>query len=563
VIGGHWGLIPKVAALALDNQIEAYNLPQGIISHLYRDIAAGKPGTISQVGLNTFVDPRLEGGKINAATTDDIVTLMDLAGEEYLFYRAHKINVALLRGTTADEAGNVTMEREALTLDNLAMAMAARNCGGLTIVQVERMAAAGSLNPRAVKIPAALVDAVVLARPENHMQTYATAYSPAFAAEIREPQGATKPMPLTIRKVIARRCALELPVNGVVNLGIGMPEGIGAVADEENFLQHVTLTAEPGVVGGRPAGGLDFGAAVNTDAIIDQNQQFDFYDGGGLDMACLGMAETDRAGNVNVSRFGNRLAGCGGFINISQNAKKVVFAGTFMAGKPEFAFDGTGLQILREGDTSKFVEGVGQVTFAAQRALKNRVEVLYVTERAVFRLGEDGIELAEVAPGLDLERDVLRHMKFAITADGVEPMRPEIFAEKPMGLGDLLIDLPLDARVALDREAGILFLNFEAMRVRNHMDVQNIRDIVETRIRGFSGRVDVIVNYDRFYLDPDIENDYQQMVRSLEDRYYRRVLRYSTGAFLRIKLGQTFRESSSPYIFENAREAEAFLRNNS
>jgi propionate CoA-transferase len=293
VIGGHWGLIPKVAALALAGRIEGWNLPQGVISHLYRDIAAGKPGTLTRVGLGTFVDPRLEGGRINAISTDEMVRVMEVDGAECLFYPTFPIDVALLRGTTADENGNVTMEHEALILDNLAQAMAAKNSGGVVLVQVERIARAGSLDPRAVVLPAALVDAVAVARPENHLQTYATAYSPAFASRIRAPDGALPRMGLDIRKVIARRCAFELPVNGVVNLGIGMPEGVAAVAGEEGLLDHLTLTAEPGVIGGQPASGLDFGAAVNTDAIIAQNQQFDFYDGGGLDMACLGMAEAD------------------------------------------------------------------------------------------------------------------------------------------------------------------------------------------------------------------------------------------------------------------------------
>ena len=423
VIGGHWGLVPKLQQLAVHNRIEAWNLPQGVISHLFRDIAAGRPGHLSRVGLGTFVDPRLGGGRINARTTTERVRLLPIGGEDFLFYPAFPVHVALIRATTADADGNLTMEREALTLESLAVAMAAHNSGGIVIAQVERLAAAHTLHPHSVKVPGVLVDCIVVAeKPEYHQQTFAEPYSAAFAGDVRVPETGIAPMAMGPRKVIARRAALELQPGNVVNLGIGMPEAVAAVAAEEHVADLITMTAEPGVIGGIPAGGLNFGAALNAHAIVDQPYQFDFYDGGGLDIAFLGMAQVDAEGNVNVSKFGSRLAGAGGFINISQNARRLVFVGSFMA-----------------AGVDKFLAVVEHRTFSGREAWRRGQSVLYVTERAVFGLHGDGLELLEIAPGLDLERDVLAHMAFRpVVARSVRVMDASLFVPAPMGLRDRL-----------------------------------------------------------------------------------------------------------------------------
>jgi propionate CoA-transferase len=436
VIGGHWGLAPKLQQLALENQIEAYNLPQGVISQLFRDIAAHRPGLITQVGLGTFVDPRQGGGRVNACSQRSWVEVLHINGAEFLFYKAFPIHACLLRGTTADEHGNISMEREALTLDSLAIAMATHNSGGTVIVQVERLAKAGSLPSRQVHIPGILVDYVVLVdTPEHHMQTFAEPYSAVFSGELIAPPVACQVTPMNARKIIARRAALELRAHDIVNLGVGIPECIAAIAAEENVVDLMTLTAEPGVVGGLPASGLNFGAATNAEAILDQPYQFDFYDGGGLDIAFLGLAQVDPKGNVDVSRFSEHLAGAGGFINISQNTQRLVFMGTFCAGHLEAHVLDAKLSITCEADTKKFVNAVEQITFNGMDGVSRHQSVLYVTERCVFRLTEAGLELIEIAPGINLEIDILARMGFRPSlSPHLTLMDARIFCDVPMSL---------------------------------------------------------------------------------------------------------------------------------
>ncbi|MBU2648655.1 acyl CoA:acetate/3-ketoacid CoA transferase [bacterium] len=437
-IGSHFGPIPKMRELIDSNQIEAHNWPQGVISHLYRAIAAKRPGMITPVGLHTFVDPRYEGGRMTTITKESLIEVITLKGKEYLFYPSFPINCALIRGTTADENGNITTEHEAIHLDHLAMAQAAHNSGGIVIVQVKYLTKTGTMNPNLVRIPGILVDYVVVADPKDHWMTYAEEYNPAYTGETHEPDHAFTPDPLDVRKVVSRRAFMELLKleRPVVNLGVGMPTGVGSVAREEGKTDF-TFTVEAGPIGGTPAHvGLSFGAAVNPEAIIDQAAQFDFYDGGGLDITFLGMAELDGQGNVNASRIhgkGARRPGVGGFINISQATKRVIFTGTYTAGGLEIATGDGRLRIVKEGRSKKVVSKLLQMTFNGPYVAAKGAEILYVTERAVFTIRDNKLTLIEIAPGIDLQQDVLDQAETAIVvAPDLKTMDARIFFDKPM-----------------------------------------------------------------------------------------------------------------------------------
>jgi len=432
---------PAIQKMAQEDTIEAYTLPQGALSQLTREMAAGRPGLISHVGLHTFVDPRQSGGRQSHSAKDDLVEVVELDGKEWLFYKPFNVDIAFLRGTTADEDGNITMEREAIFGEMLSMAQATHNVGGVVIVQVARLAQKGGLAPKDIKIPGMLVDLVVV--DPDQMQSYTTQYSPAFAGELRVPLDEIPPLPFDPRKIIARRAAMELFPQAICNLGAGVSTGIANVAAEEGFLDQIVLTNEQGLIGGAPASGVDAGAAMNYDSIVDQPYQFDFYDGGGLDLAFLSFAQVDAEGSVNVSRFGDKVIGIGGFQNIAQNAKKVIFSGTFTAGGLKIAWPDGQTQILQEGRFPKFISELQQISYNGRYAAELGQEVLFLTERAVFQRGEDGLVLIEIAPGINLQRDILAHMEFKsqISPD-LKEMDARIFSPEKMGYAHDLQNKP-------------------------------------------------------------------------------------------------------------------------
>jgi acyl CoA:acetate/3-ketoacid CoA transferase len=433
IIAGNWGMAPRMSELVLEEAFEAYNFPQGVMSQLFREIAGGRPGLVTHVGIGTFCDPRVEGGKLNNSATEALVQVVELADREWLFYPSLPVDVCFIRGTTADENGNITLEQEAARLDSLSIAQATRNSGGLVIAQVKQVAAAGTLNPRDVVVPGICVDVVVVHPEQRQLVTHD--FNPAFSGGLKAALSTITPMPFNERKIVARRAVGEIRDGDVVNLGVGIADGVATVAAEEGWAESFTLTVEQGLVGGIPERGVIFGVATNPTAILDQAAQFDFYDGGGLDIAFLGFAQVDVAGNVNVSKFGKRVVGTGGFINISQNAKTVVFCGTFTAGGLIATPTSGSLAIEREGDSRKFVAQVDQITFSAKEACKRGQRILYVTERCVLELGSDGLVLVEIAPGIDVQTQVMDLIDGQVSVSpNLRDMASGIFRDEPLGM---------------------------------------------------------------------------------------------------------------------------------
>lgn len=444
IIGSHWGLQPKWMDMITNNKVEAFCLPQGQMAQLYRSMAGGLPGKLSKVGLGTFVDPRVEGGKMNDITEelDDISQIIEINNEEYMFYEQIPINVCIVRGTTADELGNITMEDEAMKLEALPAVLATKRYGGKVIVQVKRTVEKGNLHPKDVVIPGVFVDSIVVSdNPfEDHRQTSSWYFDPSYSGDQRAPLKTIAPLDLNIRKFIGRRATCELERGDVVNLGTGIPNDVvGSIANEEDISEDIMITVESGIYGGVQAGGIDFGIGKNIYAMITHDQQMDYYNGAGVDITFMGAGELDSEGNVNATKMGKLCTGSGGFIDITQNAKKVVFCATFSTGGTKVNLENNEVKVEAEGSIKKMVSKVSQISFNGKNAREKGQEVYFVTERAVFRLVKEGVKLIEIAPGIDLEKDVLEMMEFKpIIEEDLKVMDAKLFSNGAYGLKEMI-----------------------------------------------------------------------------------------------------------------------------
>lgn len=444
IIGGHWGLCPKMMELISANKVEAYNLPQGQMANMFHSMALREPGKISKVGLGTFIDPRIEGGKMNDRTKplEDIVDVVEIDGEEYLRYREIPIDTLLIRGTYADENGNISTQEEAMVLELLPAVMATKRFGGQVICQVKKVVKARTISPKEVVVPGVLVDAVVVCEEpeENHRQTSSWYYDPAYSGQAWAPESKTEPIPLNVRKVIGRRAMMELEPDVVINVGTGIPNDvIGAIIAEENISDDVTITVESGIYGGVPAGGIDFGISRNAQALIPHDRQFEYYNGAGIDFTFMGAGEMDQEGNVNATRMGDKAPGAGGFIDITARAKNVIFCSTFTGKGLKVEFDENGLRIVEEGKIRKMVKAVQQISYNGKIAGDTGQNMVYVTERAVFKLTPEGPMLVEIAKGVDIQKDILDQMDFEpLIAKDLKYTDTRIYLETWGGLKEII-----------------------------------------------------------------------------------------------------------------------------
>jgi propionate CoA-transferase len=555
-IGSHYGQVPALADLALNEKVEAWTLPLGSISRMIRAQSTHSPGHITSVGIGTYVDPDMFGGAANeAAVKSDLhkqlVSRLSIDGHDHLLYKALPINVAIIRGTTADTQGNISVEHESLLCDQMILAAAARNSGGVVIAQVKRIAASGSLPLRSVVIPGPLVDCIVVVDPEDHDALHPMSYvennNPVYTGEIWTPQDAFKKMPLDIRKIIARRAFFNLKPNTVVNLGIGLPEGVAAVAAEEGMLDFVTLTTEPGVFGGLPASSHSFGPASNALALIEMNKMFDFYDGGGLNMCFLGAAQISKNGDVNVSRMSkDHLTGPGGFIDITQSTQNICFVSPMTTKGLEVSCPGDGkLKIEQEGRVKKFVPDVYEKTFSGDEAVRRGQTVYYVTERAVFRrtVDHEELELIEMAPGVDLQKDILDQMEFTpAISPNLKHMDGRIFNDEKMNVRSEIFGSLKDRCVYHGDHQHAMYIDLFGITIDNEADIKwlitGLRNIMHPLVEE-KGPLEIIVNYEGFDVHKGLEGQFSEAVRTqLEEPYYKSVVRFAGKAFKRASLGE-------------------------
>ncbi|MDO4556956.1 MAG: CoA-transferase [Lachnospiraceae bacterium] len=446
IIGGHWGLSPKMMELISGNKVEAYNLPQGQMANMFHSMALREPGKLSKIGLGTYIDPRIEGGKMNERTKplEDIVDIVTIDGEEYIRYLPVPIDTLIIRGTYSDEVGNISTEQEAMVLEILPAVMATKRFGGKVICQVKQVVKKGSIDPKRVVVPGIMVDAVVVCdNPfEDHKQTHSWYYNPAYSGQAMGQESNAELVPFSVRKAIGRRTAMLLEKDAVINVGTGIPNDVmGSIIAEENIGDDVMITVESGIYGGIPAGGVDFGISMNPQALIPHDRQFEFYNGAGIDFTFMGAGEMDQYGNVNATRMGPKAAGAGGFIDITSTAKNVVFCSTFTGGGLKTEFDENGLKIVQEGSFQKLVDKVQQISYNGKLAVERGQNMHFVTERAVFKLTKDGPLLIEIAKGIDLQKDVLDLMGFTpLIAEDLKEIPTNIYGEEPFGLKQIIYD---------------------------------------------------------------------------------------------------------------------------
>lgn len=445
IIGGHWGLQPRMMKLIAENKILAYCIPQGQFAQLYRSMAGGEPGKITKVGLGTFIDPRIDGGKMNDITKNapDIVDVVTIEGEEYMRYKPIPLDYCIIRGTYVDEMGNLTTDEEAMQLEVISAVMACKKFGGKVIAQAKYKVKSGSLHCKRVTVPGIFIDAVVMCPnpDEDHRQTHSFAFDPAYCGDIKVPVSTSDSLPMSIRKVIGRRALMELHPDDVLNIGTGIPNDVvGPIISEEGVSDDVTVTVESGIYGGIPMGGIDFGIAKNNFALLRHDDQFDYYNGAGVDVTYMGAGEIDPDGNVNATKLGPNPTGAGGFIDITTNAKHVVFCSSFTGKGLDCSFENGRLHINQEGSLIKFVKKVQQISYNGKIARAKHQKMHYVTERAVFELREEGLVLTEIAPGIDLQTQILDLMEFKpIISKNLKKMNPAIFSESiPYGLKEFI-----------------------------------------------------------------------------------------------------------------------------